>query len=373
MSDDPYAPDPELLAAMASARIPPARPLNPAPTPRVVQPTPQRLDPRPPTVNPNAPKIQQPTPQVIAKPSSSSSILVNTRQKGNPVLNHIKSQPWEYSDKIEADYVLGQTTCALFLSLKYHRLHPEYIYKRIKDLQGKYALRIVLALVDIPNHEEILKELSKTSLINNVTLILCWSAAEGARYLELFKSYEHAPPTGIMGVQARSYKDRVEEFVTTPRGVNKGDAVSLVGATGSVRNAVNAEGEVIVSLGGWGEKKVKAWTGAVREPFMKLGAKRKRGENGVTGVPLGRVPLREMDSCSRKALEGAKEAQEGAERDAQEVHEVNDDEYDDDEAIAAAMEEEERIRKKKLEEQKGKEKLGDGVAAALAKLRQGQS
>jgi DNA excision repair protein ERCC-1 len=47
-------------------------------------------------------------------------------QKGNPVLDKIKSMPWEYGD-IPADYVLGVTTCALFLSLKYHRLHPEYI------------------------------------------------------------------------------------------------------------------------------------------------------------------------------------------------------------------------------------------------------
>ena len=93
--------------------------------------------------------------------------------------------------------MLGLTTCALFLSLKYHKLHPEYIYNRIKGLQGKYNLRIVLVMVDVQNHEESLKELSKTSLINNVTLILCWSAAEGGRYLELFKTYEHAAPTSI--------------------------------------------------------------------------------------------------------------------------------------------------------------------------------
>ena len=44
-------------------------------------------------------------------------------------------------------------------------------------------------MVDITNHEEALKELSKTSMINNLTLILCWSAQEAAGYLELFKSH----------------------------------------------------------------------------------------------------------------------------------------------------------------------------------------
>ena len=49
-------------------------------------------------------------------------------------------------------------------------------------------------MVDIETHEESLKELSKTSLINNVTVILCWSALEAGRYLELYKTYEHAAP-----------------------------------------------------------------------------------------------------------------------------------------------------------------------------------
>ena len=37
----------------------------------------------------------------------------------------------------------------LFWSLKYHRLHPEYIFERIKQLQGKYILRVILCVVDI--------------------------------------------------------------------------------------------------------------------------------------------------------------------------------------------------------------------------------
>lgn len=151
----------------------------------------------------NAPKVVQPKPQALPNRTAPSSILVSPRQKGNPILNNIRSLPWEYSD-IPSDYVLGNTTCALFLSLKYHRLHPEYIYSRIRALGGKYNLRVLLTMVDIQNHEESLKELSKTSLVNNLTLILCWSAQEAGRYLELFKSYEHASPTSIRAHQATS-------------------------------------------------------------------------------------------------------------------------------------------------------------------------
>ncbi|RMJ26419.1 mating-type switching protein swi10 [Aspergillus sp. HF37] len=211
-------------------------------------------------------KVQQPKPQALPSRGSPSAILVSTRQKGNPILNHVKLSPWEYAD-IPADYVVGNTTCALFLSLKYHRLHPEYIYARIRLLGGKYNLRIVLIMVDIPNHEDSLKELSKTSIINNLTLILCWSAPEAAHYLELFKSSENAQPTAIRTQQAQSYKDSLVDFVTVPRTVNKSDAASLISTFGSLQNAVNAQPEQISSVPGWGEKKVRQWCNAVREDF----------------------------------------------------------------------------------------------------------
>lgn len=219
--------------------------------------------------------VQQLKPQPLAgKPSSGAAILVATRQKGNPILNHIKGLPWEYAD-IPADYVLGATTCALFLSLKYHKLHPEYIYGRIRALQGKYNLRILLTLVDIEAHEESLKELSKTSLVNNVTIILAWSAQEAGRYLELFKTYENAAPTSIKGHQSTHYVDRLVEFVTAPRSVNKTDAVSLVSNFGSIRTAVNAQPEDVALIAGWGDKKVKNWCTAVREPFRSERAAKK--------------------------------------------------------------------------------------------------
>ncbi|KAF1930863.1 mating-type switching protein swi10 [Didymella exigua CBS 183.55] len=229
------------------------------------------------TANPNAPKVQQPKPQALPSRSGPSSILVSPRQKGNPILNNVKLTAWEYSD-IPADYVLGATTCALFLSLKYHRLHPEYIYNRIRDLKGQYDLRIVLTMVDVENHEDSLRELSKTSLVNNVTVMLCWSAQEAGRYLELFKTFEHAAPTSIRAKQSSTYSENMVEFITVPRSINKTDAVGLVSNFGSIRTAINAGPEEIGLIAGWGDKKVQRWCNAMKEPFrVKKAAKRSLG------------------------------------------------------------------------------------------------
>lgn len=290
------------------------------------------------------PKVQQPKPQALPNRTSPSAILVSTRQKGNPILNHIKLLPWEYAD-IPADYVVGTTTCALFLSLKYHRLHPEYIYSRIRLLAGKYNLRIVLIMVDIPTHEDALKELSKTSIINNLTLILCWSAPEAAHYLELFKSSEYAQPTAIRTQQAQSYKDSLVEFVTAPRSINKSDAASLISTFGSLQNAVNAQPEQISAVPGWGERKVQQWCNAVREDFRvettkKASASMSKSQSR-TPMPASRPQGHDMD--------------------------------DDEEVLRAVLEESRATaaaeRQETPTEDQPSEEMSEGITAALARLR----
>jgi DNA excision repair protein ERCC-1 len=380
--DDDYGTDADFLAALAASEASNShRPVQ--------QPTPQKID-KPADPNPSS-KVVQPTPQALPTRSSGSSILVSPRQKGNPILTHLRSLPWEYSD-IPADYVLGLTTCALFLSLKYHRLHPEYIYNRIRGLQGKYNLRVLLTMVDIGNHEDSLKELSKTSLINNVTVILCWSAAEAARYLELYKSYEHANPSAIRGTgQGTSYADKLVEFITVPRSINKTDAVSLVSAFGSVRAAVNARPEEVAVVSGWGEKKVRRWCEVVQEPFrvrkaarrglarnmdVSMGEDSGEGERDTPGkldsaVPLSRVPLREMGAVEAERSRGEAPKSPGKATERAEQFQLWEPGDDDEEAmIAAAVEEEERlVREKRREQERKDNELSEGVAAALAKLR----
>lgn len=58
----------------------------------------------------------------------------------------IRNVPWEYAE-IVPDYVMGKTCCALFLSLRYHNLNPQYIHGRLKDLGKQYLLRVLLVHV----------------------------------------------------------------------------------------------------------------------------------------------------------------------------------------------------------------------------------
>ena len=337
-------------------------------------------------------KVVQPKPQSLASRQGPSAILVSTRQKGNPILTHIHSLPWEYSDT-PADYILGATTCALFLSLKYHRLHPEYIYNRIRGLGKMYNLRILLARVDVDNHEDSLKELSKTSMVNNLTLVLCWSEKEAARYLELFKSYEHAPPDSIKAHHRQSYRESLTDFITIPRSINKTDAASLLSNYGTLRAAINAPPEELTFIPGWGEKKVKDWNNAIREEFrvrkaIKTGVGLSRDNTIATGavregdvgsysprtpVPLSMIPNRESSGLGLSKKESASLPASKRRRVQETGLQGNPVQGD---LVAASFEEENMAsvpaagNMANTDKNENREFMTEGVAAALAKLRE---
>ncbi len=159
------------------------------------------------------PKGKQRQPPVV-QPGSGNSIIINPSQRLNPVVECIRNVPKEFGD-ITPDYQVGRTTGVLFLrflrlifsfhfrteyywvalsrSLRYHRLHPEYIHQRIERLGQAYNLRILLLMCDIvrrarltlmhpthplapqSEHQDPIRELTKICLLNNITVIVAWS------------------------------------------------------------------------------------------------------------------------------------------------------------------------------------------------------
>ncbi len=59
-------------------------------------------------------------------------------------------------------------------------------------------VRVILALVDVKEPRHCIKELEKLSIVSNISLLLCWSNEEVARYLETFKAYEFKSAEAIM-------------------------------------------------------------------------------------------------------------------------------------------------------------------------------
>ncbi|MED6108840.1 Excision repair cross-complementation group 1, variant 2 [Stylosanthes scabra] len=186
---------------------------------------------------------------------SRNAILVSHRQKGNPLLKHIRNVRWTFAD-IVCDYLLGQSSCALYLSLRYHLLHPDYLYYRIRELQKNFKLRVVLCHVDVEDVKKPLLEVTKTALLHDCTLLCGWSLEECGRYLETIKVYENKPADIIQGQMDTDYLSRLTHALTTVRHVNKTDVVTLGTTFGSLSHIMGASMEDLARCPGIGERKV---------------------------------------------------------------------------------------------------------------------
>jgi DNA excision repair protein ERCC-1 len=217
---------------------------------------------------------------VSSSDPSANAILVHPCQKGNPILAFIRNVPYVWmqgggdtvgmaSTQVPVDYLVGTTTGVLFLSLRYHRLHPTYIDERLRGLGRLYRLRVVLVHVDVADPVVALKELCSLCIVSHMTLILAWSPEEAARYLETLKAYEHKGPEGIRErVNVEDYMAKLTDSLTSVRSVNKTDVVTLVSQLGSVENIAKASVEDILQCPGLGEQKAKRLFNAFNEPFL---------------------------------------------------------------------------------------------------------
>ncbi|KAB1273858.1 DNA excision repair protein ERCC-1 [Camelus dromedarius] len=207
-----------------------------------------------------------PAPKPGAK---SNSIIVSPRQRGNPVLRFVRNVPWEFGDVLP-DYVLGQSTCALFLSLRYHNLHPDYIHQRLQSLGKSFALRVLLVQVDVKDPQQALKELAKMCILADCTLILAWSPEEAGRYLETYKAYEQKPADLLMEKLEQDFVSRVTECLTTVKSVNKTDSQTLLTTFGSLEQLIAASQEDLALCPGLGPQKARRLFDVLHEPFLKV-------------------------------------------------------------------------------------------------------
>lgn len=202
----------------------------------------------------------------VVQPGAGNNIIINPNQRLNPVLEHIRHVGKEFGD-IVPDYHVGRTTCILFLSLKYHRLHPEYIHTRIAKLGGSYNLRILLIMCDVTEHQELIRELTKVCLINSLTIIVAWSNEEAGQYIATFKQFEHKPPDLIKERVDKDYDSLFRNALTSINKVNRTDVVTLRTSLGTFADVAKASSDRLQNLPGFGQVKVKRIKEAFEKPF----------------------------------------------------------------------------------------------------------
>lgn len=200
---------------------------------------------------------------------------VSTKQRGNLVLNHIRNVPTAFS-KMVPDYIMSPTSCALFLSIKYHQLYPNYIHRRLGELESDFKVRILLVLVDVEDNAKIILQLNALSVRNNMTLILAWTEKEAARYLESYKALNRKDASIIQRKEAKNYVDQVAEFIIAAKPVNKTDSANLLYHFSNVQAIIAASKDELALCPGLGHIKVQRLHDAFHQPFSTHAAAKRR-------------------------------------------------------------------------------------------------
>ncbi|EAL20034.1 hypothetical protein CNBF3600 [Cryptococcus deneoformans B-3501A] len=216
------------------------------------------------------------TSRPINRPAASkNSIIYNARR--NPVLSAIRNVGIEVGD-IVADYQVGAHNGVLFLSLKYHRLHPEYIHQRIEKMKNMYNFRVILVLCDVNEHHQSLRELTKIAIINEFTVFVAWSNEEVAQYLVTFKQFEHKSADTLKERVQQTYHDQLAHVLTSGKKVNKTDADNLAAEFGSFESISRKSAKSLSNVKGLGATKVTSLIDAFTKPFLVGGLRQPERE-----------------------------------------------------------------------------------------------
>lgn len=202
-------------------------------------------------------------------------LCVSTRQRGNGILQHIRNVPFSFETMVP-DYIMGTQRCALFLSCKYHSLHPTYIERRTAELKQDFTLRVLLVLVDDNDASKTLQFLNSFCARNRLTMILAWTEEEAARYLETYQAMDGKDASLIQKRKdTNAFGDQVADFLSKAS-VNKTDAAQLLAQFSSVRAIGQASMDELATVSGMGHVKVKRLWDAFHKPFSSEAAAKRR-------------------------------------------------------------------------------------------------
>jgi DNA excision repair protein ERCC-1 len=197
-------------------------------------------------------------------------VLVSPRQQGNPLLKLVRNVPWQFDESLlpsGPDFVVGAQACVLFLSLRYHLLHPKYIFARCAALQARYTVRVLLVLVDLEDNERSLLQLTGIALANQWTMLCAWSMVEAARYVESLRSFENNSAAIIKEKVEDSHFAQISAVLLEIRSLNRTDVVNLAMRFKTLKNIANASTDELVDTPGIGDRKARRIHDCFRSPL----------------------------------------------------------------------------------------------------------
>jgi DNA excision repair protein ERCC-1 len=168
------------------------------------------------------------------------AILVNPQQKGNPLLQHL-GNIHVADNELAEDFVLSDSCSALYVSVKFHKLNPLYVGKRMEAMKKKVKTQVLVVHVDDADCEKPLLEVQTLAISFRFVVVLAWSLQEAARYLDAYSRSAGTNTVKLLeGKQASDLHAKAVEVLTTVPAINKNDAKTLMRNFNTMAEIFNA-------------------------------------------------------------------------------------------------------------------------------------
>jgi len=199
------------------------------------------------------------------------TLVIHSGHQKNPMVACITEVFKEFND-IPCDFMCGPHIAVLYISLRFHRLQPQYFRTRIDALDAvstQWRTKIVLCVVDVENVEDLLHEVQLLVYHKRWALYLTGSERGAARYLETLVTYQNKSADIIRGRLEADKKARVIDVLISS-GINKTDANALLGNFGSLQKIMAATKEELKRVPGIGTTKVDFFWNTFHHDFDTL-------------------------------------------------------------------------------------------------------
>eukprot|EP00835_Amoeboradix_gromovi_P000128 NODE_4_length_55019_cov_0.425091.p30 type:complete len:197 gc:universal NODE_4_length_55019_cov_0.425091:17772-17182(-) len=183
------------------------------------------------------------------------SVSVSPLQSGNNVLSHIIQVPYNIVDDIIVDFSPNEATGIFFLSVSYHRLHPEYIETRLK-MYIPYKIKLILIKIDLGDYSSTLQDLYLLISKSSFNCLIGASDQECGLILENFCIYSKKPSNFLLSRKNNEYLMQVQNSLTAIKGVNKSDALTLITKFKSIKQFSKATKEELADCPGIADTKI---------------------------------------------------------------------------------------------------------------------
>lgn len=215
-------------------------------------------------------------------------MIISTRQRGNPILAHIRHAWYDWSSEIKADFLPNRNTAVLYLSLRFHALNPRYLLRRLRDVKTRdFRLCALVVLTDVTDVERMLLDVQRTAILSEWTVFCASSVAEAARYMETFCVYEKKPATAIQERVEEGYLPRAVEVLTTIRSINRRDVITLLSRFQTLAGIMTASLAELQTCAGIAEKKARHLYDAFHKPLLPVGTGTSGSGFAATGTSAG--------------------------------------------------------------------------------------